>query len=112
MQFGVHPTWRGNPKSQNLLTFITRKHLQALVEPMDAREVHALVAAGQVVKATHYHAGKRGISFMQILVALSRCYHVAPDERHPDSWFALANLPGCRRLRIDFDVHPDDGTAS
>lgn len=76
---------------------------------MDVHAVHELVATGQVVKATQYHAGKRGISFMQILTALARCYHVARDERpqHPHGWYALANLPGRRRLRIDFDIHRD-----
>ena len=76
---------------------------------MNIREVHDCIAAGQVVKAPNYHAGKRGISFMQILAALAGCYHVARDERpqHPNGWYALANLPGRRRLRIDFDVHRD-----
>lgn len=73
------------------------------------RAVHELVATGRAVKAPHYHAGKRGISFMQILTALEQCYHVARDQRdqHTQGWFALANLPGRRRLRIDFDLHRD-----
>ncbi|HLF16736.1 MAG TPA: hypothetical protein VI796_04815 [Candidatus Thermoplasmatota archaeon] len=77
---------------------------------MDVREVHELVANGQVVKAPNYHAGKRGIGFVQILSALENCYHVAPDDRpqHPNGWYALANLPNKRRLRIDFNVLVDD----
>lgn len=77
---------------------------------MDVRAVHELVTAGQVVKAHNYHAGKRGIGFTQLLTALARCYHVARDERdqYPHGWYALANLPGRRRLRIDFDVHRDE----
>lgn len=77
---------------------------------MDLREVHELVANGQAIKAPNYHAGKRGISFVQILAALESCYHVAPDERpkHADGWYALANLPNKRRLRIDFNVSNDD----
>ncbi len=80
---------------------------------MDVREVHECIAAGQVVKAPNYHAGKRGISFMQALTALAACYHVARDERpqHPKGWYALANLPGRRRLRIDFDTHRDSSGA-
>ncbi len=80
---------------------------------MDVREVHECVAAGQVVKAPHYHAGKRGISFMQILTALETCYHVERDDRphHPKGWHALSNLPGSRRLRIDFNDHRDDAGA-
>ena len=76
---------------------------------MDVREVHRLVAEGQAIKAPNYHVGKRGISFGQVLAALERCYHVAPDARpqHPDGWFALANLPSKRRLRIEFNVSED-----
>lgn len=81
---------------------------------MNVRDVRELTAQGRVIKAPHYHPGKRGLSFAQILVALERCYHVAPDERtasgsrkHPRGWYALANLPHHRRLRIDFDVHGD-----
>lgn len=35
---------------------------------------------------------------------------MAPDERshHPHGWYALANLPSKRRLRIDFNVSEDD----
>lgn len=76
---------------------------------MDVREVRECISSGQVVKAPKYHAGRRGISFMQLLAALATCCHVAPDDRpqHPNGWYALANLPGRRRLRIDFDVHRD-----
>jgi hypothetical protein len=82
---------------------------------MDVREVHEIVRSGRAIKAPDYHPGKRGISFLQILAALERCYHVAPDGRatasgerlHPDGWFALANLPGRRRLRVDFDAFVD-----
>lgn len=83
---------------------------------MDVHEVRSLVRLGRVVKAPNYHAGKRGISFLQILVALERCYTVALDQRedsagqrlHASGWYALANLPHKRRLRIEFDVLQDE----
>ena len=83
---------------------------------MDVHEVHNLVRDGQVTKAPNYHPGKRGIGFAQILAALERCYHVDRDARnasdgsplHPHGWYALANLPNRRRLRVDFDVFEDE----
>lgn len=83
---------------------------------MNVREVHRLVRDGQVAKAPNYHPGKRGIGYAQILTALERCYHVARDDRtdergetlHPDGWYAFANLPNRRRLRVDFDVSEDE----
>lgn len=83
---------------------------------MKTSDVHALVQNGRVLKAPHYHAGKRGLSFLDILAALERCYHVARDERtdaegsplHPRGWYALANLPHRRQLRIEFEVQQDD----
>ncbi|MCA1810493.1 MAG: hypothetical protein LC623_00590 [Halobacteriales archaeon] len=83
---------------------------------MDVREVHALVQAGRAIKSPTYHPGKRGIGFLQILAALERCYRVSQDSRsrsdgapaHPDGWYALANLPNRRRLRVDFDVSRDE----
>ncbi|MEK6975239.1 MAG: hypothetical protein AABY18_02740 [Candidatus Thermoplasmatota archaeon] len=86
---------------------------------MDVRVVQEAARQGHAIKAPNYHAGRRGVSFLQILEALERCYHVAPDDRpgvaghaaHPNGWFALANLPNRRRLRVDFDVLQDqDGT--
>ncbi len=82
---------------------------------MDVRGVREAVRQGRAIRAPGAHAGKHGIGFAQVLVALERCYHVAPDGRtgpggavlHPRGWFALANLPNRRRLRIDFDVHED-----
>lgn len=81
---------------------------------MDVRAVHSAVRAGMAVKASNYHAGRRGISFLQVLEALQRCYHVAKDDRpalggpaHPDGWYALANLPNRRRLRIEFNAQED-----
>ncbi len=83
---------------------------------MKVRDVHQLVRQGRAIKAPKYHPGKRGISFGSILAALERCYHVAKDERtgedgqplHPRGWYALANLPHRRRLRVDFDLHEDE----
>lgn len=83
---------------------------------MDIHEVRALVRLGRAIKAPHYHAGKRGIGFLQILTALEHCYQVDEDFRantsgerlHPRGWFALANLPNRRRLRIEFDVSEDE----
>ncbi len=77
---------------------------------MDVREVQKLVRDNHVVKAPNYHPGKRGIGFWQILTALENCYHVATDNRPGlvDAWFALANLPNKRRLRIDFNVQEDE----
>lgn len=77
---------------------------------MDVREVQELVRRGQAIKASNYHAGKRGLRFLEILEALERCYLVAPDARPalPNGWYALANLPNKRRLRIDFNVQEDD----
>lgn len=82
---------------------------------MDVREVHDLVRRGRVVKSPRYHPGRRGLGFQEILLALERCHHVARDERvddageplHPRGWYALANLPHRRRLRVDFDLHED-----
>ncbi len=83
---------------------------------MKVRDVHQLVRRGRVIKAPNYHPGKRGIGFAEILTALERCYHVAKDERaredgsllHPRGWYALANLPHRRRLRVDLDLHEDE----
>ena len=87
---------------------------------MDVRDVHDLVRAGRVVKAPTYHAGRHGFSFLELLLALERCYHVARDDRrgpdseaslHPGGWYALAAIPHHRRLRIEFDVdHDRDGS--
>jgi hypothetical protein len=83
---------------------------------MDVHEVRRLVQHGQVTKAPNYHPGKRGLGFAHILAALERCYHVERDSRatsvgvpqHPRGWYALANLPNRRRLRVDFDVSEDE----
>jgi hypothetical protein len=82
---------------------------------MEVSDVHELVRQGQVVKHPRYHAGKRGIGFGQILLALERCYAVRPDLRqaegtriHANGWYALANLPNRRRLRVDFDLQEDE----
>lgn len=83
---------------------------------MNVRDVHRLVRQGRVIKAPNHHPGRRGIGFGSVLAALERCYHVARDERtgedgralHPRGWYALANLPHRRRLRVDFDVHEDE----
>ncbi len=76
---------------------------------MDAHEVHDLVRRNRAVKSPNYHAGKRGLRFLEVLAALERCYKVEKDDRLglPDGWYALANLPNKRRLRIDFDVSED-----
>ena len=83
---------------------------------MNVREVRELVRLGRAIKASNYHAGRRGISFLHILEALEKCYHVEQDNRadsrgnalHPNGWFAMANLPTRIRLRIDFDLVQDD----
>lgn len=83
---------------------------------MKVSDVQALARNGRAIKAPNYHSGKRGLSFLQILVALERCYHVARDERtdpdgdpvRPEGWYALANLPHRRRLRIEFEFGEDD----
>lgn len=77
---------------------------------MDVREVHDLVRQGRAVKASNYHAGKRGLRFIEVLAALETCYKVERDGRPglPDGWYAFSNLPNRRRLRIDFNVHRDD----
>ncbi|MBI2078459.1 MAG: hypothetical protein HYT80_08855 [Euryarchaeota archaeon] len=83
---------------------------------MNVREVRELAQNGRAIKASNYHAGRRGISFLQVLTALEKCYQVEKDHRsdakgsllHPDGWFAIANLPTRIRLRIDFDVVQDD----
>lgn len=83
---------------------------------MDVAEVRKLVHSGQVIKAPNYHAGRRGLAFLQVLLALERCYHVDRDLRtdnggnllHPEGWFALANLPNRRRLRVEFDLFKDE----
>ena len=83
---------------------------------MNVREVRELARLGKAIKASNYHAGRRGISFLQILAALETCYHVEQDKRvdprgnplHPRGWFAMANLPNRIRLRIDFDLVEDD----
>ncbi len=83
---------------------------------MNVREVRELARLGRAIKASNYHAGRRGISFLQVLTALEKCYHVEPDKRvdsggnpsHPNGWFAMANLPTRIRLRIDFDLVQDD----
>lgn len=78
-------------------------------------QVRDLVRRGQVIKAPNYHSGKRGLGYLQVLTALERCNHVAPDERtdergrplHPRGWYALAPVPHRRRLRVDFDLVED-----
>lgn len=77
---------------------------------MDVREVRELVRQGRAIKAHNYHAGKRGLRFLEVLAGLETCYRVKPDDRPglPDGWYALANLPNRRRLRIDFNVTEDD----
>lgn len=82
---------------------------------MNVGEVRDAVRNGRAIKAPNYHAGKRGLGFLSILAALECCYHVEVDSRtdaaglqlHPPGWFALANLPNHRRLRIEFDAHED-----
>ncbi len=57
-----------------------------------------------------YHAGKHGLGFQECVTALEHCYSVKRDERHPDSWFALAHHTYGRILRVDFEVfHDEDG---
>ena len=83
---------------------------------MNVREVREIVRLGRAVKASDYHAGRRGLGFLQVLTALEKCYHVEKDTRadpsgnpsHPDGWFALANLPSRIRLRIEFNVVHDE----
>ena len=77
---------------------------------MDVREVHDLVRQGKAVRAHNYHAGKRGLGFLEILAALERCYHVEKDNRPdlPNGWYAFSNLPNKRRLRIDFNALVDE----
>lgn len=83
---------------------------------MDVADVRRLVALGQVIKAPNYHAGKRGLGFVDVLLALERCHHVERDGRadergrplHPDGWFALSRLPHRRTLRIEFDAFEDE----
>lgn len=83
---------------------------------MNVREVRELARLGRAIKASNYHAGRRGIGFLQILTGLEKCYHVDQDRRidssgnplHPNGWFAMANLPTRIRLRIDFDLVEDE----
>ena len=83
---------------------------------MNVREVRELARLGRAIKASNYHAGRRGFSFLQVLTALEKCYHVEKDARadprgnplHANGWFAMANLPARIRLRIDFDLVQDD----
>lgn len=86
---------------------------------MEVAEVRRLVRLGRAVKGQNYHAGRRGLGFLQVLTALERCYHVERDPRtddhgdplHPRGWFALATLPHRRRLRVEFDDFEDEDGA-
>ncbi len=83
---------------------------------MNVRDVRELVRLGRAIKASNYHAGRRGLSFLQVLTALQQCYVVEQDARvdpkgtllHPKGWFAWANLPARSKLRIDFDLVEDE----
>lgn len=83
---------------------------------MDIHDVHRLVRQNRVVKSPRYHAHRRGLSFVHVVAALERCYAVRADTRrdstgavrHADGYYALTNMAGGRRLRIEFDALQDE----
>lgn len=78
---------------------------------MDVATVQGLARDQRVAPhPVRYHAGKHGIGFQECVTALEYCYSVKRDERHSDSWYALAHHTYGRRLRVDFEAfHDEDG---
>lgn len=80
------------------------------------RDVKEAVANGRVVAAPTFHAGRHGIGFADVLLALERCDRVEPDPRtddhgepvHPNGWIARSRAPFQRDLRVDLDAIWDD----
>lgn len=76
--------------------------------PITVHDVQRLARDGRVLPASDYHAWQHFVRWEDAVYALRMCYHVVPDNRHPESFLAFGQIGAKQVLRVDFRLAEDD----